>query len=352
MRVLHISRTMGQGGAEKVVFQLCSDNMADYQVVVSDGGKYVPLLEQIGIKHYCMPDLDSKNPFSMMGCFICILLVAIKERIDIIHTHHRMAAFYAKIISRMLEKKNIYTAHNVFYNKKKLTKFALSGVKIVAVGDGVKNNLKEYFEIDDQQIMTIYNSIKLEMKGFGANEIGEQHQKVYIGTIGRISEQKGIDVFIKAIAIIKKKYSNIIGVIVGDGELMDDMKSLVHQLEIDESILFLGYRNNVLDIINQLKFVVLASRWEGLPLTPIEAFSQGKTVIASNISGNNEIVVDGENGLLFEKDDSFALAGCIEKLIKDERLLSLLQINAFNSFEKKYSYSHFINSYIKIYRTL
>lgn len=68
MKVLHISRTMGQGGAEKIVYQLCRDNSDQEQIVVSCGGVYADKLEQDGIKQYKIPDLDNKNPFIMLKC--------------------------------------------------------------------------------------------------------------------------------------------------------------------------------------------------------------------------------------------------------------------------------------------
>ena len=75
MKVLHISRTMGQGGAEKIVYQLCRDNSAEEQIVVSCGGVYADKLEQDGIKQYKIPDLDNKNPFIMLKCLALIFTI-------------------------------------------------------------------------------------------------------------------------------------------------------------------------------------------------------------------------------------------------------------------------------------
>ena len=285
MRILHVSRTMGQGGAEKIVFQLCRDNIKQEQMVVSCGGTYVGELEEIGIKHYMMPDLDRKKISAILGCFFAIWRVVKKEKIDIIHSHHRMAAFYARIISILTGAKTIYTAHNVFYDKAKLTRFSLKGSCIVAVGDGVKRNLIDYFGIDERRIMTIYNSIPIaetlesEPCFDGLRELG----KGLVGTIGRITEQKGMDIFVNAIAECNIKGLNIVGIIIGDGEDKGELEEVVKEKNLDNDILFLGFRKNVPSIIRQLDFVVLASRWEGLPLVPIEVFYQGKKIIASKI---------------------------------------------------------------------
>ena len=198
MKVLHISRTMGQGGAEKIVYQLCIDNSACEQYVVSCGGQYVNELEQSGVKHYMIPDMDKKNPFLMLECLFKIWHIVIKENIDVIHSHHRMAAFYSRIISIFTKTRCVYTAHNVFYNKKRLLNFSLKKSRIVAVGDGVKKNLMEVYSIPDERIDVIYNSIKTEKTGEKNSELLQLNEqgKYLIGTIGRISEQKGMDVFI------------------------------------------------------------------------------------------------------------------------------------------------------------
>ena len=354
MRILHISRTMGQGGAEKIVYQLCMDNKEDYQVVISDGGQYVDKLAESGIKHYMMPDIDSKHPFNMLRAFYCIWNTTKREKIDILHSHHRMAAFYAKIISKLTNVKTVYTAHNVFNNKVALTHFSLSGTNIIAVGDGVRKNLIDFFKLDSRYISTIYNSIKISLKGAGVPELEvlKRKGKFLVGTIGRITEQKGIDIFIKSIGQAIEENNNLVGIIIGDGEDRSKMELMVKAMNLEENIIFLGYRDNVLDIIKQLDFVVLASRWEGLPLTPIEAFSQGKTVIASDIPGNNEVVEDKKTGLLFEKDNIKELAKRIILLSSNSTLLNRLQQSAYHVYLNKYKYDIFIEAYKNIYKII
>ena len=85
---------------------------------------------------------------------------------------------------------------------------------------------------------------------------------------------------------------------------------------------------------------------------PIETFSQRKTIIASNISGNNEVVTDSVTGLLFEKDDIEGLAGKIKELLKDEKLCEQLERNAQQEYIEKYEYNLFIEGYNAVYRNM
>ncbi|MDD6808014.1 MAG: glycosyltransferase family 4 protein [Oscillospiraceae bacterium] len=354
MKILHISRTMGQGGAEKVVMQLCRDNKKHEQIVASCGGIHVEELEKSGVNHILIPDIDIKNPKLMLKTFFVLFRAVKKNHIDIIHTHHRMAAFYGRIISFLTGAKHVYTAHNVFYDKKKLMNFALDRASIVAVGNGVRDNLVNDYSISLDRVTVINNTISPVLTGNKNVELDALRKsgKIVVGTIGRISEQKGIDIFIKAIAKVREVNENVVGVIIGDGEDRNKMQNLARELNLEQGILFLGYQAEVLDLINQLDFVVLSSRWEGLPLTPIEVFSQGKTIIVSNISGNNEVVTDKCNGLLCEKDNVDDFTNKILLLINEKELRTEFEKNAINTYVNDYNYESFIEKYNEVYSLL
>ena len=354
MNILHISRTMGQGGAEKVVYQICKDS-ENKMVIASTGGTYENELQKINVKHYTIPDINNKNPLLMIKTFFILNKTIKKEKIDIVHSHHRMAAFYARVLNIFNKKfKRVYTAHNVFNDKKKLLRFSLTNSTIVAVGDGVKNNLVNYYGIDSNKIKIIYNSVDVPKKINIPNDdfIINKKNNIYIGTIGRLSEQKGIDVFLKAMSRVIHNNKNIYGIIIGDGELKEELIKLTKKSEIEDNVIFLGYRKDVIEIIHCMDFIVLSSRWEGFPLTPIETFSQAKTIIVSDIDGNNEIVQDKKNGLLFEKDNIDDLQDKIYYLINNKDELKKLEEGSFKSYNNNYSYEKFIRNYINLYERL
>ena len=338
MNVLHISRSMGQGGAQKVVCQLCEDVKANH-FIASCGGVHVESLKEFGVKHFLIPDMDRKNPFDMLKTLLILIKIVRKQKIELVHSHHRMAAFYARLLQFVFpELKHIYTAHNVFKGQKKLLAFALSKATIVACGDTVKNNLIEEYGVVEPQV--IYNSVKRPENLECDNELikDEVEKGSYlIGCVGRLSEQKGIDVFVKAIAEV---------VIIGDGEERNKLQELAEGLRIKENLLFLGYQKNVFALMNQMQFIVLPSRWEGFPLTPIETFSVGKTIVVSDIKNNLEIVEPGKNGLSFKKDDVADLHVKIELMMKEK---IDFELNAQKSYDEKFSYENFISGYQSCY---
>ena len=345
MKVLHISRTMGQGGAEKVVYQLCRDCRID-SVVASSGGRYVDALKKNGTKHYKLIDITNKNPFVFLRNLRELYRIVEQEKITIVHSHHRMAALYAKFLKKKYKNLSlVYTAHNSFHDKRGLLKYALKNTKIVACGKSVENNLVEYYGFPREEITIITNSVEIP-KDLKPASLGGGEKKFNVGIIGRLTEQKGIDVFIKAFS---KLDGNVHGFIVGDGELRGWLERLTQELNLTDKITFLGYREDTLSIIKALDLVVSASRWEGFPLVPIEAFGCGKTIVASDTAGNTDIVVDGYNGLLFPANDIYALSEKINKICSDKSLKNYLEKMSMIDFRDKYSYNIFIGNYKKVY---
>ena len=353
MNVLHISRTMGQGGAEKVVYQLCKDIKSVNQIVASTGGQYEDKLSSIGINHIIIPDLENKNPITIIRTLFLLNKAIHKNNIDIIHSHHRMAAFYARILQLLNRNiKHIYTAHNVFYGKKFLMRYALKKASIVACGKTVQENLVNEYNICEDRITIIFNSVEpTRITDIDIPEIENARRagNHVICSIGRISEQKGIDIFVKAIECCVKNGLRITGIIVGDGEDKTKIEELAFNIGIRDSIFFLGYQEDVISIISKVDFVVLASRWEGFPLTPLEAFYVGKTIIVSNIKNNLEIVCSGRNGLSFNVDDYEELAEKIKFLVDDNSFRRELEKHARYDYETKYGYQSFLKKYLAVY---
>lgn len=352
MRILHFTRTMDTGGTEKIILQLCEtfNNSGNSIMVCSSGGKYENKLDKMGIRHKKIRDIESKNPIVILINFIQLYKLIRKYKPDIIHTHHRMAAFYIKCLRILgLNIRHIHTAHNVFHNKRGLTRFSLGKVQIVSVGLNVKRNLVEYFGLQESMIHNIYNSVVSENVD-KEPKISKKSNEFIVTNVGRLSEQKGMEYFIDAAkAIINQNYTNFRFLIVGDGELYAKLEQKIKNNGLMEYVILLGYRNDVQNIISQSNLVVLSSLWEGLPLTPIETFAQGKTIVATSIDGTPEIVEDEKNGLLVPAKNVEALAQAILKIYNNKSLKSNLEEMARESYINNFSYSSFQEKYIKLY---
>lgn len=356
--ILYFTRTMGLGGTENVILQLCEimkSNIGNI-VVCSCGGINERKLSEMGIKHITIPDIEKKDIKTIITVFKSLNKIIKDEKIDIIHTHHRMAAFYTSLLYIYKNFIFINTQHNIFTDKKILTKLALKKAYNISVGNGVKENLIKFYGIPKGQVKVIYNGIKeFNYSNFNKiSEIQKYKEKKYftIGNIGRITQQKGMEYFIKSIPKILEKNEQVQFYIIGTGEDEDKIKNIAKKNGVFDKISFLGYRNDIQNIMSNLDLIVLSSLWEGLPLTPIEAFSVSKTVVATNIQGTNELIKDGVNGFLVEVKNEYKLAEKIVELINNDEKRQSMQTNAYKTYKAKFSYEILRENYIEYYKLL
>ena len=347
--ILHISRTMDIGGAERIVFQLSSDLKDEFDSVhvASTGGLWENELAAKGIQHHKILDIDSKNPLTILKLLYTIRQIIKNNEITIVHTHHRMAAFYIRLLKVFNSKlTHVYTAHNVFKDKLSLYRFALKNAKSIAVGEAVNKNLKEDVGITDSRV--IYNGVVFKETDDQVDEI-ISYSGIKIGCIARLSEQKGLIYLIEAMSLLTVKDIRLF--IVGDGELRNELENKVKELHLQDTVTFLGYRKDIVECINSFDFLVSSSLFEGLALNVIEAFMNGKTMVATDIPGINEVVTE-ENGILVPAKDPIALAGAIDKLATDVVLRNSLALQAKKTYDEKFSYPMFLENYRALYREI
>ena len=347
--ILHISRTMDIGGAERIVYQLSSDLKDEFDSVhvASTGGLWESELAAQGIQHHKILDIDSKNPVTVLKLLFSIHQIIKQKGITIVHTHHRMAAFYIRLLKLVHPKLiHVYTAHNVFKDKLPLYRFALGNAKSVAVGEAVNKNLKEDVGITDSRV--IYNGVVLKETDDQVDEI-ISYSGIKLGCIARLSEQKGLTYLLDAMSLLTVKDIRLF--IVGDGEPRNELENKVKELDLQDSVTFLGYRKDIVECINSFDFCVLPSVFEGFGLVAIEAFMNSKTLVATDIPGLNEVVTN-KNGILVPAKDPAALASAIDKLATDATLRQELSSQAKKDYENKFSYPMFLENYRALYREI
>lgn len=347
--ILHISRTMDIGGAERIVYQLATDLKDEFDQVhvASTGGLWEEKLAENGIQHHQILDVDSKNPSTVLAILSSLSKIIKDQQINIVHTHHRMAAFYIRLLQLRHPKLiHVYTAHNVFKDKLPLYKFALGKAHVIAVGDAVNENLKKDVGIKGSKV--IYNGVILQESTKKVKEI-EEIPGVKIGCIARLSEQKGLTYLLDAMSLVNQHDLTLF--LVGDGELRDDLMDQVKNLHLQEKVRFLGYRSDVVECINSFDFLVSSSLYEGLALNVIEAFMNGKTMVATDIPGINEII-NKSNGILVPAKNPQALAQAIEELARNPEKRAILASQAREDYESKYSYSIFLKNYRDFYQAI
>lgn len=346
--ILHISRTMGQGGAEQVVYQLATSLTDEFEniIIASTGGQKVSDLEENGVNHINIEDIESKNLFKIIKNIQIFIRCIQRYRITHVHSHHRMGLLYCQLIRRIYPNiRFYYTAHNIFSNNNNFYKILIKNVNIIAVGESVKQHLINDVKVNNN-INVIYNGVSDKNNKIQTDDVYTNYKGIKILCVARLSEQKGIKYLLRSLKNINSNSYKLF--IIGEGELLEELQKLVLENDLDKKVEFLGYKNNVHEYIKECDFMVLPSLWEGFPLTPIECFMNKKTIIATNIPGTNEIV-NGNNGILVEAKNPEELSNAINYLLENPHVVTTKSEIAFQTYIESFSYDVFLNSYRELY---
>jgi glycosyltransferase involved in cell wall biosynthesis len=147
--------------------------------------------------------------------------------------------------------------------------------------------------------------------------LGLSPESRVVGTVGRLNAQKGHTYLLQAAERLAERRSDIEWVIAGDGELRARIEDEARLRGLEHHVRFLGHRKDVPEILAALDVFVLSSNFEGMCFAVAEALAVGVPVVATDVGGVSQSVVDGETGLLVPPRDATALADAIERLVDD-----------------------------------
>ena len=347
MNILYLNRGMGIGGVEKCIIQLTKLFKDNNKIIVASmGGELLKELDDMKIKHYKIINTDSKNLLIMLKNLRIIYNIVKEEKIDIIHSHHRMTTLLAKMVSILTRVKIIHTQHLCIEDKFKFTKMTLKNIRTITVSNGAKEALVNKCGLDENKITTIYNTIDLENTN---NEIDKtllklkSEGKFVVAQISRLVDYKGIYDFLNIAKSVSNEESNIKFVLIGDGEEKENIRSFIEKNGLNDVVFILGNKDNVINQLKYIDLVLLCSYIEGLPLTPLEAFSQGVPVIATNIPGTNEEIEDGVNGYLVNIKDIDRFKKKIMNIYNNNEEYIIMKKSCIEVFNKKFNSETYFN---------
>jgi glycosyltransferase involved in cell wall biosynthesis len=197
--------------------------------------------------------------------------------------------------------------------------------RAIAVSQAIATSLEDALGWPPRKIEVIRNGIDVERfrgtadRGLHRDLAAGSDDLVFL-TVARLDRQKGVDVLLRAVqSVYGARF-----VIVGAGDERAQLEHAAETLGVRERVLFLGPRDDVPALLAASDAFVLPSRFEGTPLALLEAMAAGKPVVASAIPGTDEIVADGETGLLVRPNDSDALAAALRRVVSDPGLRARL----------------------------
>jgi glycosyltransferase involved in cell wall biosynthesis len=351
IRVLLIITGLASGGATNVVLDIANHltNHPDFDIQLLTGpvpaGKadLTRLAYERGIATRVIPSLINHiNPIVNLKAVADIRRIIVQRNYDIVHTHSSVAGVVGRLAA--VTARTCVMVHHVhgwglqegMSTGMRMLYLVLERLcakftdRIIAVSrPDIQKGQAHCIGREDKYCL-IYNGIDLEKFRRPANdqqlrsELGLDPDSKLVGMIGRLDEQKNPLDFIRAAAIVAKSYSNVQFLIVGEGLLRSECERLINELNLKDKFFLLGYRNDVASLLPMLTITAMSSLWEGLPLAFLEAMSAGKPIVANNVDGASDVVIDGETGFLVTPHQPSEMAERILYLLNNERLCNAM----------------------------
>lgn len=327
--------SLAGGGAERTVVNIINNmDKSKFEVILvlgsKNNNKYLDLISKdVNIKilnctkvKYCVfklrnsiinenPDFvfSTLNPNNIVLSLANMICFSRKSRVTIREANHRTQSGKVKLVNKILT----YLTYNYLVEN------------VVALSQGVKEDLVNNFKISSRKIKVIYNPIEVDMiqslsKEAVCKNISNNKERTIIA-VGRLVEQKDFNTLINAFSIVEKKIPSKL-IILGTGPLEMELKKYSEYLGVSKSIRFLGFKKNPYKYIYNSDLFVLSSKWEGFGHVIVESMACGTPVISSNCkSGPKEIIGDNEYGVLSKVGDVGELAESIIELLRNNDVL-------------------------------
>jgi glycosyltransferase involved in cell wall biosynthesis len=362
--VVHYTDSNGFGGAEQVMLQLMERlDRTRWRLVLLHHGKpglarLVAGARELGAELRVVPRVSRPRQLGSLPAFIRALRA---ERPAVFHAHlpaplNGRYGLLAAAISRVPAV--IATAHLVDDAPVRFrfgfSQWATACVdRYIAVSEGVARRMRARLRVPDRKIQVIRNGVEVGGSPrqadprFRAALAGDAERPIVL-TVARLDAQKGHAYLLAAAADIP----DALFVFVGEGRERPALEAQARALGVAERVRFLGHRDDVPDLLAACDVFVLPSRYEGLPLSVLEAMAAARPVVATAIEGTDEIVRHGETGLLVPPAAPSALAEAIRAVLADRALATRMGQAGRARAGREFSMSRMIDEVTGVYDEL
>jgi len=364
-RILYITVRSDIGGGPFHV-DLLINNLADkYDIFIA-----APTNEPYGYKWKDLLGDDKffDLPFRSFKITTLFKLISFikKNKIEIVHAHGRGAGIYSRLAKMFYSKFiSVYTFHGFHIQQYKsigqkfyvLVERFFSGFTdlFINVSRGENNVCLTYRIFNEPKSVVVYNAIKpikrseqdkIELR----NNLMLPQDKFIVISVVSFNTPKNVPLIL-TIAKQLTEHKNILFTVIGDGEQKTQIEELLKREKL-ENVLLLGSKNNVTQHLFASDLYLSTSLWEGMPYSLIESAAAGLPIVASNVTGNNEIVENDRNGFLFELSQPEGAAQKIVAILNSKELQQKYSRNSINIFNEKFELTGMIQKMKDIYNRL
>ena len=363
LKVLQVIPKLGYGGAETGCFDIAhylpENNCESY--IVTSGGELLKFVDKKKVKIFKLP-VQSKNPLLIFINSIILIGIILLNNISIVHARSRAPAWSCLIASKITGRKFVTTFHGTYNFKTNLKKFYNSVMVrsdlIIAGSNFIFSHIKENYSMylnHKKKFLVIFRGINVDF--FDSSTTLENDEKKLLKQWdiekdkkiillpGRLTSWKGQEVFIEAVNLINIElgYEAFYTVILGSDQGRELYKKklirLSEQYRMSKQIRFIDHCKNMALAYKVSDIIVSASNEpEAFGRVSVEAQSMGKPIVASNIGGSNETVIDEKTGFLFESNNAKSLSKQILKVLNmDETSLKMMGIEARKNVTQRFN---------------
>ncbi|SEP22821.1 glycosyltransferase family 4 protein [Trujillonella endophytica] len=323
VRVLMLTDSLGVGGLERVVVSMsCALAGRGHAVSVAaepGGALWGDLPPEVVQRH--APRRGT--PIQRVRYALWLTRLVRGGGFDVVHAHQRGVALLARAARVATRTRVVEHVHNVFRPGAGAW-LSFRGDHLVACGRAVAEMLVQDFRRPADRVTTVRNAVPDVGAGRDLTlPVSRGGQQPKIAVVARVDEQKDPFRFIDVVEELAAVGRPVSAVWIGDGDLLQACRAEVDRRAVP-GLRFLGARSDVASQLLESDLVMLTSRWEGLPLTLLEAASLGRGLVAPRVGSCDEAVTDGVNGLLFDVDlPGAALARLVAPLLESSMLRSM-----------------------------
>ena len=363
LKVLQVIPRLGYGGAETGCYDLAhylpENNCSSF--IVTSGGELLKFIDQKKVKLIKLP-VHSKNPILMLFNSIALIFIILFYNITIVHARSRAPAWSCLIATKITRRKFVTTFHGTYNFKNPIKKFYNSIMvrsNLIIAGSNfifshIKENYSKYLNLQ-KKFLVIFRGINIDYFDPSTTIESEENKllsswgvtrdKKLILMPGRLTKWKGQEVFIEALNLVIEElgYQPFSAVILGSNQGRDiytkKIKRLAEKYRFAPQVKFINHCKNMPLAYKVSNLIVSASiEPEAFGRVAVEAQSMEKPIIASNIGGSNETIINSVSGYLFESNNPKSLSKkIIEALNLDESRLKLMGIEGRKNIINKFN---------------
>jgi glycosyltransferase involved in cell wall biosynthesis len=366
IKVLHMIDHLGIGGAQNMAVNLLENFGPDIEAslcILTDRllPSLVERLRSAGIKFQSL-GLSKFNPLGLYHLRRAIQ----KASPDILHTHLQYSSIYGVAAAFSLGGSRPVVVDHIHSNPFKIyTLFQRTACRVLApavkvqitVSSDLKSPVRSAFKKHAAGIRIIPPGLNLknfECENDNASDVSNLRKgaKRVVGMVGRLVKEKSFHIFLAAAPSLLADEPDTRMLIVGEGPLLETLKSLAKNLGISQAVTFTGYRRDISSVYKAMDVFVLPSLAEGCSLAMIEAMLSGVPVVVTDVEGVRDMVVNGETGLVIPFNDSGALSTAIIKLFNESGLRQQLAIKASAAARKTYDATRMAKEIESLYKEM